>query len=67
MDREAWRAAVHGVTKSQTWLSDWKTKLEDVKYNEETNLYKAIKYTKILLNDVTSGTMNLAIVPKTGN
>ena len=23
MDREDWRAAVHGVTKSQTWLSDW--------------------------------------------
>ena len=23
MDREAWYAAVHGVTKSQTWLSDW--------------------------------------------
>ena len=23
MDREAWRAAVHGVTKSQTWLSNW--------------------------------------------
>ena len=23
MDREAWRAAVHAVTKSQTWLSDW--------------------------------------------
>ena len=23
MDREAWRAAVHGVTKSWTWLSDW--------------------------------------------
>ena len=23
MDRKAWRAAVHGVTKSQTWLSDW--------------------------------------------
>ena len=22
MDREAWRAAVHGVTKSQTQLSD---------------------------------------------
>ena len=21
MDREAWRAAVHGVTKSQTWLN----------------------------------------------
>ena len=23
MDREGWRAIVHGVTKSQTWLSDW--------------------------------------------
>ena len=23
MDREAWRAAVHGVAKSRTWLSDW--------------------------------------------
>ena len=23
MDRDAWRAAIHGVAKSQTWLSDW--------------------------------------------
>ena len=23
--REAWRASVHGVTKSQTWLSEWTT------------------------------------------
>ena len=23
MDREAWHAAVHGVTKSQTWLNNW--------------------------------------------
>ena len=22
-DREAWRSAIHGVTKSRTWLSDW--------------------------------------------
>ena len=23
MDREAWRAVIHGVPKSRTWLSDW--------------------------------------------
>ena len=28
MDREAWRAVVHGVAKSQTWPSDW-TKLNN--------------------------------------
>ena len=27
MDREAWRAVVHGVVKSRTWLSNW-TELE---------------------------------------
>ena len=28
MDREAWRVAIYGVTKSRTWLSDW-TELTD--------------------------------------
>ena len=23
IDREAWRAAIHGVAKSRTWLRDW--------------------------------------------
>ena len=23
MDREAWHSAVHGITKSRTWLKDW--------------------------------------------
>ena len=23
LDREAWHAVIHGVAKSQTWLSDW--------------------------------------------
>ena len=31
MDREAWRAAVHGVAKSRTWLSDW-TELDWVSF-----------------------------------
>ena len=26
-DKEAWHAAVHGVAKNQTWLSDWTTQL----------------------------------------
>ena len=29
MDREAWRAAIHGVAKSQTWLSNW-TELKEI-------------------------------------
>jgi len=24
-DRETWRAAVHGITKPHTWLSNWTT------------------------------------------
>ena len=30
MDRAAWRAAIHRVAKSQTWLSDW-TELTEVR------------------------------------
>ena len=29
-DREAWRAAVQGVAKSQTWLSNWTTTQSNV-------------------------------------
>ena len=32
MDREAWHAAVHGVAKSWTWLSDW----TELNWTEET-------------------------------
>ena len=28
MYREAWRAAIHGVAKSRTWLSDWTELIE---------------------------------------
>ena len=41
MDREAWRAAVHGVAKSQTQLSDW-TKLnsfQEIKIYSQSTSY----------------------------
>ena len=34
MGREAWRAAVHGVAKSRTWLSDWTELRESVQLRE---------------------------------
>ena len=35
MEREAWHTAIHGVTKSQTWLSDW-TELNLGKSHQES-------------------------------
>ena len=51
MDREAWRAAVHGVAKSLTWLSNWtelkraerkKKKLNYI-YTDSVNSYEHLK------------------------
>ena len=41
MDREVWRAAVHGVTKSQKWLSDWtETELKALEsYYQQTRIF----------------------------
>ena len=41
MDREAWDAAVHGIAKSQTQLSDWIDTDFDRSFNffEEANLF----------------------------
>ena len=36
MDREAWRAVIHGIAKSQTWLSDW------TELNQITILYGTV-------------------------
>ena len=35
MDREAWNAAVYGVTKSQTWLWDWTTTKDTPCHSED--------------------------------
>ena len=37
LDRKAWHAAVHGVAKSQTHLSDWTEQLKETKYTAEIN------------------------------
>ena len=46
MDREAWCAAGHGVTKSQTWLSDW-TELWDTTSILIPELWRLFKMWKI--------------------
>ena len=40
-DRKAWRAAVHGVAKSQTGLSDW-TELTELRFQELGLLIKSL-------------------------
>ena len=40
MDREAWRAAIHGVAKSRTRLSDW----TELKFTKEVRVRPDIIY-----------------------
>ena len=57
MDREAWRAAIHGITKSQTRLSDW----------TELNWRHWWKKLKDWWKDILcswTGTINIAIMTK---
>ena len=49
MDREAWHAAVHGVTKSLTWLSDWTTTISLHSPLTHHPDYKPLKGNSLLL------------------
>ena len=46
MDREAWHAAVRGVAKSQTWLSNW----NELKGDRGKHI-KAIKYQGVITEE----------------
>ena len=47
-DKEAWHPVVHGVTKSQTWLSDW-TEL-NTGGSEPSQLFKQVKVFLWMIN-----------------
>ena len=47
MEREAWCTAIHGVTKSQTWLSDWTALNIHFMYLAVTLILKTWEQTKI--------------------
>ena len=54
MDKEAWRAAVHGVATSQTWLSNWTELMLSVwigghSYAEKAMMLRSNKPVKISL------------------
>ena len=67
MDREAWRAAIHRVAKSQTWLSDW-TELKDLKVQIVSNALHALKV-QLMLSVLTivkymkSKSVSCSVVP----
>ena len=42
IDWEAWCAAIHGATKSQTWLSDWTTANDPFLRRTEMRLNKSV-------------------------
>ena len=59
MDREAWRAAVHGVTKSQTWLSDWTELNSSYKLNKQGDNIQPFSRSLQLFCDVNQCSFNL--------
>ena len=60
MDREAWRAAIHGVAKSQTWLNWTEKKFSKQKGNDKKEIKESwsIKKKKSNRKSINLGTYN---------
>ena len=54
MDREAWRAAVHGIAKSQTWLNNW-TELNLL--TPHHIIFKVLSFSPLMLPSLSDKTM----------
>ena len=55
-DREAWRAAVHGVTESRTRLSAW-TELNWTELQRDCDQGPSVPLTQLLISAVTGGSL----------
>ena len=67
-DMEAWHAAVHGVTKSRTWLSDWAELKIPYDYTlEVTNRFKGLDLVDRVLEEWRTVVHNIlqGVVTKT--
>ena len=53
MNREAWCAAIHGVTKSRRWLSDWTDWTERDDGEELTGIEMSERYVSLMYNKIS--------------
>ena len=60
MDREAWHAAVHGLTKSRTWLSDW-TESKMLEQNFSWAISQLVKFKNSPENIFTKSSVDILI------
>ena len=68
MDREAWRAAIHGVTKSRRWLSDW-TELNWTieKESSEITDFPGKTQPLVMFTTLYGGTTFTSVLPERAN
>ena len=55
MDGEAWHAAIHGTTNSQTWQNDWTEQIREVKYFIQTTAGSSSSHVRMWELDYSEG------------